>query len=117
MYAVRLRGYRGLKCRQSSISTGDYLQRLDSITSATIEAIKAAQQVQTGASDLTLAIQLSSEEALTTHLSLPLGQPVTLPQLQRLRRQYITLNKQTRGELPSAQTAQLFVDYLAGALK
>jgi tRNA uridine 5-carbamoylmethylation protein Kti12 len=76
-----------------------------------------AQQIQTGSSELALSIALPDNETLATTLALPPNQTTTLAQLQRLRRQFITLNKQTTGELGIRQIASSFVDYIEGAVK
>ena len=105
-----------------SRSSGDYLQRLEAITNAVLEAILSTQAIQPGGGQKTVPVTLPSSSArFSISLSLPSTRTVNASQLQRLRRQYTALNKQAMGKQPSAdvpdqQLAHLFAEYIESQL-
>ena len=85
-------------------SEQDYLYELDKTTSDVIAAITTWQQDHPGEGGGHVAVPDAGQS-----ISLPMTAP-SLPQLQRLRRQFIALNRQHT--LKKSRIRELFVDYL-----
>lgn len=68
---------------------------------------------------LTLPVSLPSGGSVTVYITLPpLGSaPPNPARLQRLKRQYTTLNKQARGELSDDRIAELWANWLDGSFR
>lgn len=90
-------------------SASDYLYELDKVTSEVVQKITEWQADHVGeeGGEVVLAGGKDEEERLA--VTLP-NQPLSLPQLQRVRRQFITLNRQH--SLEKSRVRPLFVDYL-----
>ncbi|KAI4164428.1 MAG: hypothetical protein LQ342_002075 [Letrouitia transgressa] len=86
-------------------SASDYLYLLDKATQETVTAILEWQKDHMGESGGDVRI---GNEVLE------LAAPVTLPQLQRFRRQFISMNRQDA--LPKERIRNGFIEYLAGNL-
>lgn len=99
---------------QHSVSSSNYLQRLESITSAVVHALLSALPSSSPGETLTLPVPLPSSSTTKVAITLPpLGRTPPQPaRLQRLRKQYTTLNKQARGELGDDKIAELFATWL-----
>lgn len=90
-------------------SEQDYLYELDKTTSEIVSIITTWQQDHPGEGGGEVPVP-STDKTIT----LPLQSP-SLPQLQRLRRQFTTLNRQHT--LTKARLRELFVDYLNDAFQ
>ncbi|WPH04732.1 Hypothetical protein R9X50_00762700 [Acrodontium crateriforme] len=90
-------------------SAQDYLYELDKTTSDVVAAVTTWQQhhPSEGGGDV---IVPGAEQSIALPMVVP-----SLPQLQRLRRQFITLNRQHT--LSKARIRDLFVDYLNDAFQ
>ena len=82
----------------------NYLYELDKTTSDILTQIMTYQKDHEGEGGG--EIQVSDVQK---PISLP-ATPMTLPQLQRIRRQFITLNR--KHSLSKARVKEIFVDYL-----
>ncbi|KAM0719566.1 hypothetical protein Q7P37_003696 [Cladosporium fusiforme] len=91
----------------------DYLYELDKSTSDVIAAITAWTADHPGEGGGSVKVGEGSE-AEVLEVDLPMNPP-TLPQLQRLRRQFIALNRQHN--LSKARVKTLFVTYLNDAFE
>lgn len=87
-------------------SEQNYLYELDKTTSEIVAAIVAWQKEHAGETGGMVTIQ-------GMEVDLPAGQEVSAPQLQRLRRQFIQLNRVN--EIGKERIAEVFVDYLNDA--
>ncbi|TKA22275.1 hypothetical protein B0A50_08237 [Salinomyces thailandicus] len=87
----------------------DYLYELDKTTSDVLNAIKTWQQDHPGEAGVAIKIPEAERE-----VELPATSP-SLPQLQRLRRQFVGLNRQL--SLSKGRIRDLFVDYLNDAFQ
>ncbi|GME26331.1 Protein kti12 [Neofusicoccum parvum] len=87
----------------------NYLYELDKTTSDIVSHIVSWQKDHPGEDGGEVTIP-DAENAVELPAS-----PVSLPQLQRIRRQFITLNRQHN--LPKARVRDLFVDYLNDAFQ
>jgi protein KTI12 len=88
-------------------SEQDYLYELDKVTSEIVSLITTWQQDHPGEGGSEISLP-DTEKSITIPLS-----PPSLPQLQRLRRQFTTLNRQHT--MSKARLRELFVDYLNDA--
>lgn len=108
---------------QVSRSSGDALQRLESISNAVLEALLSIQALQPGGGSKTFPVNLpGSSIRISVSLTLPFTRSISASQLQRLRRQYTALNKQamgkqSNGELNDERVAHLFAEYLEDQLQ
>lgn len=87
---------------QKPAAESDYLYELDKTTQSILNAITGWQKDHVGefGGQITIGDQV---------IELPAG-PVSLPQLQRIRRQFISLNRQH--SLPKSRISDSFVEYL-----
>ena len=92
---------------QQPATETDYLYELDNITQEVLSTILAWQKDHPGEGGQELTITEGNI------VELP-ATPVSLPQLQRIRRQFISLNRQLR--LPKSRIRTSFVEYLIGSL-
>ena len=93
--------------QQQPATESDYLYELDKITQEVLSTILAWQKDHPGEGGQELTIT----EGNTVELP---ATPVSLPQLQRIRRQFISLNRQHK--LPKPRIRTSFVEYLIGSL-
>lgn len=77
-------------------SSSTHLYELDRTTQMVISKIQEYQRERLGESGGEVAIAFGDTQAKTLTLDLPMT-PLTLPQLQRLRRQFISLHRQQMG--------------------
>ncbi|GAA6060825.1 hypothetical protein JCM10212_005243 [Sporobolomyces blumeae] len=108
-------------------SSTSYLTMLEQTTSSVVAAILSAQALSplSGPTPLLLSASSSSpstSSALSSReakLSIDLRKPVSMPQLQRYKRQFVTMNKGAGGgtELDRDRVAGLFVTYLETQLR
>ncbi|KAF2005550.1 chromatin associated protein KTI12 [Amniculicola lignicola CBS 123094] len=82
----------------------NYLYELDKTTSDMLAQITAYQKDHAGEGGGSISVQ-----GVDTPIELP-ANPVTLPQLQRIRRQFITINRQH--SFPKTRIKEIFVEYL-----
>ena len=85
----------------------NYLYDLDKTTQAVITAVVGWQRDRPGEEGGEVVIDGVGEDK---KVELPAGRTVSLPQLQRLRRQFIGLQRQHT--LPMGRVRELFVDFL-----
>jgi protein KTI12 len=97
----------GTDVRQRPATEQNYLYELDKATSDIVSEITSWQKDHPGESGGEIAIS-----GIDSDIQLPTS-PLSLPQLQRIRRQFITLNRQHT--LEKSRIRQLFVDYLNDA--
>ena len=92
---------------QQPATESDYLYELDKITQEVLSTILAWQKDHPGegGQEITLAEGNIVELPAT---------PVSLPQLQRIRRQFISLNRQNKS--PKLRIRTSFVEYLNSSL-
>ncbi|KAK3051557.1 kti12, chromatin associated [Extremus antarcticus] len=90
-------------------SDQNYLYELDKTTSEIVAAISAWQQDHAGEGGDEISVP-----GAETKILLPLAPP-SLPQLQRLRRQFTTLNRQH--SVSKGRLRELFIDYLNDAFQ
>jgi len=98
----------------AATGTTDYLQVLESTVSSVITAVLAAQSTLPGGGHTTLTVPLSGSPSSTrVSLTLP-HRTMTMPQLQRVGRQFVTLKKQagSRNEIKAETIAELFAKYI-----
>lgn len=89
---------------QKPATAQNYLYELDKATSDIVTQIVSWQKDHAGEDGGEMAIADA-----TSPIQLPVT-PLNLPQLQRIRRQFISLNRQHT--LEKSRIKQLFVDYL-----
>ncbi|GAA6049298.1 hypothetical protein JCM3770_005928 [Rhodotorula araucariae] len=91
-------------------SSTSYLTLLDSASATLITALLARQSL----SPLSGSTSLTLPTAPPTRVTLELNRPVTLPQLQRLKRQFIQLHARTAGgsEFTEARIVGMFAQYV-----
>ncbi|KAF4454102.1 hypothetical protein F53441_3339 [Fusarium austroafricanum] len=97
--------------------SGDYLYLLDRETSDVVKRIVEAQREGDDVDEVRIP---SGSEELTIHL--PAGKKVGLPQLQRLRRAFMGLNRggiglEAVGDMKSSRLRDTFVTYLNDAFE
>lgn len=92
-----------MRCLQQPASSPDYLYELDQTTQSIVNSILDWQKSHEG--------EVGGEISLpdTGTVELP-ARVVALPQLQRMRRQFITLNRQHK--LAKERIGGAFVEYL-----
>lgn len=95
-------------------SASDYLYELDKVTSEVVQRITEWQADHVGEEGGQVVLGSvgdggGGDNDETLLVTLP-NQPLSLPQLQRVRRQFITLNRQH--SLEKSRVRPLFVDYL-----
>lgn len=92
---------------QQPATESDYLYELDKITQEVLSMILVWQKDHPGEGGQVLTIEEGN------NVELP-ATPVSLPQLQRIRRQFISLNRQHK--LPKPRIRTSFVEYLIDSL-
>lgn len=118
--------------QQATTSSTSYLTRLDSSSSALISSLLSLQSISPLSGPTTLSVPLSSSsssssttattaatkkknaESTTIRVTVDLNRPVTLPMLQRLKRQFIQLNARTASatEFGEREIVSLFAQYV-----
>ncbi|KAG0657767.1 hypothetical protein C6P46_006234 [Rhodotorula mucilaginosa] len=113
--------------QQATTSSTSYLTRLDSSSSALISSLLSLQSISPLSGPTTLSVPLSSSqssstttttrknaESTTIRVTVDLNRPVTLPMLQRLKRQFIQLNARTASatEFGEKEIVSLFAQYV-----
>ncbi|GAA5915621.1 hypothetical protein JCM6882_002363 [Rhodosporidiobolus microsporus] len=98
----------------SQASSTSYLTRLESTTSLLISTLLSRQSLSplSGPTLLVLAAQPSP-----IRVEVDIHKPVTMPQLQRLKRQFTTLNVKTGREFGAETIASMFAEYVQGQLR
>ena len=91
---------------QQPPTESDYLYELDKTTQEIVTTILAWQKDHPGEGGQDLHISEASPA-----VELPMN-PVSLPQLQRIRRQFIAMNRKT--QVPKPRIKSAFVEYLNG---
>ncbi|GAA5961428.1 hypothetical protein JCM3765_003576 [Sporobolomyces pararoseus] len=101
-------------------SSTSYLTILESTTSSVVSAVLSAQSLSplSGPTPLLLS-STSSTSTQELRTTIDLRKPVSMPQLQRLKRQFVTMNKGAGGgmELGRERVADLFAKYLESQLR
>ncbi|GAA5876196.1 hypothetical protein JCM1840_007068 [Sporobolomyces johnsonii] len=99
-------------------SSTSYLTLLESTTSLLVTSLLSAQSLSplSGPTTLLLASSASSPGP-EVRVTLSVTKPVSMPMLQRLKRQFTTLNARTGSELGRGAIADLFAQYLEGQLR
>lgn len=94
----------------------NYLYELDRTTSEIVGAVGAWQRDHPGEGGGVVRIDGGGQQGVEeTGVQLPGSGPVALPQLQRLRRQFIAMNR--THEVGQSRIRGLFVDYLNDAFQ
>jgi tRNA uridine 5-carbamoylmethylation protein Kti12 len=82
-----------------------------------ISALLGAQSSNPGGGQISFSVPLPGSTAASQKLTIALpSRSVTMPQLQRAKRQFIMLQRQGRQELAPGSVAELFAKYLEDAL-
>ncbi|GAA5912780.1 Kti12p [Sporobolomyces salmoneus] len=101
-------------------SSTSYLTILESTTSNVVSAVVSAQSLSplSGPTPLLLPSTPASGGS-ELRITIDLRKPVSMPQLQRLKRQFVTMNKGAGGglELARERVADLFAKYLESQLR
>ncbi|GAA5883748.1 hypothetical protein JCM16303_002351 [Sporobolomyces ruberrimus] len=101
-------------------SSTSYLTILESTTSSVVTAVISAQSLSplSGPTPLLLS-STSSSAGPELRITIDLRKPASMPQLQRLKRQFVTMNKGAGGgmELGRERVADLFAKYLESQLR
>lgn len=100
--------------RQATTSSTSYLTRLDSSSSALISSLLSLQALSPLSGSTTLAVPLPSTPSASTRVTVDLNRSVTLPMLQRLKRQFIQLNARTAHatEFGEKEIISMFAQYV-----
>ncbi|GAA5993033.1 hypothetical protein JCM10908_003068 [Rhodotorula pacifica] len=104
--------------QQATTSSTSYLTRLDSSSSALISSLLSLQSLSPLSGPTTLSVPLSSSSSAfqppSIKVTVDLNRPVTLPMLQRLKRQFIQLNARTASgtEFKEKEIVSLFAQYV-----
>ncbi|KDE04321.1 hypothetical protein MVLG_05202 [Microbotryum lychnidis-dioicae p1A1 Lamole] len=95
-------------------SSTSYLTVLENTTTTLIQTLLSQQSLSplSGPTKLVLPV---SPKPITVEITL--HRPVSMPQLQRFKRQFSKLNQQAGKELPVEKIGQLFADYLQDGLR
>ncbi|SGY63520.1 BQ5605_C007g04804 [Microbotryum silenes-dioicae] len=95
-------------------SSTSYLTVLENTTTTLIQTLLSQQSLSplSGPTKLVLPVSL---KPITVEITL--HRPVSMPQLQRFKRQFSKLNQQAGKELPVEKIGQLFADYLQDGLR
>lgn len=97
-------------------SSTDYLSLVETTASSVISAVLAAQANVPGGGSTTLAIPVQSQgKSIKVQIELP-SRNVTMPQLQRTKRQFITLQRQANSEIGEESLVEVFAKYLQDAI-
>lgn len=101
---------------QAATGTTDYLQLLESTAGSLISALLVAQAAVPGGGSTSFAVDLATA-TVRVSMNLP-ARTMTMPQLQRMRRQFVTLQKKASGaELSAPTIAELFARYVEDNLQ
>ncbi|GAA6029020.1 hypothetical protein JCM8097_001555 [Rhodosporidiobolus ruineniae] len=95
-------------------SSTSYLTLLESTTSLLIRTLLSQQSLSPLMGTTTLLLPTSPRE---TRVQLEVNKPVTMPQLQRLKRQFTTLNARAGREFGQEAIASMFAEYVQGQLR
>ncbi|SCV71687.1 BQ2448_3275 [Microbotryum intermedium] len=95
-------------------SSTSYLTLLENTTTTLIQTL-LSQQSLSPLSGPTWLVLPTSPKPITVEITI--HRSVSMPQLQRLKRQFSKLNQQAGTELPVEKIAQLFADYLQDGLR
>jgi protein KTI12 len=102
-----------LLLKQVHTSTTSYLTLLESTTSLLISTLLSQQSLSPLSGTTTLVLPTTP----TVRVQLNIFKPVSMPMLQRLKRQFSKLNQQAQTELTQDQIARLFAEYLEGGVR
>ncbi|BGP34258.1 kti12, chromatin associated [Rhodotorula toruloides] len=99
-------------------SSTSYLTLLDSASSALITSLLSLQSLSPLSGPTTLLVPLSSSPPTKIDLTLP-SRPLTLPMLQRLKRQFVQLHARTASsvEFGEEEVVRMFGRYLGEQLR
>ncbi|BGP26622.1 kti12, chromatin associated [Rhodotorula toruloides] len=99
-------------------SSTSYLTLLDSASSSLITSLLSLQSLSPLSGPTTLTVPLSSSPPTQITLNLP-SRPLTMPMLQRLKRQFVQLHARTasRVEFGEAEVVRMFGQYLGEQLR
>ncbi|GAA5856616.1 hypothetical protein JCM8547_005893 [Rhodosporidiobolus lusitaniae] len=95
-------------------SSTSYLTQLEQTTSLLIQTLLAQQSLSPLSGSTTLVLPTSPQP---TRVELTINKPVTMPQLQRLKRQFTQLNARTGKEFGVQAIASMFAEYVQGQLR
>lgn len=96
-------------CIKNLVNSMSYLQKLETTTSTVITHIS---NLPVYGGQTTIKLKLPSVSTpIEAQIILPSNKPPP-SKMQRLKRQFIQINKQTREELSCETIARLFIDYL-----
>ncbi|GAA6013624.1 hypothetical protein JCM10207_004794 [Rhodosporidiobolus poonsookiae] len=95
-------------------SSTSYLTRLESTTSLLIQTLLSQQSLSPLSGPTTLVLSTSPKP---TRIELSIFKPVTMPQLQRLKRQFTQLNARAGTEFSQERIASMFSEYVEGQLR
>ncbi|BGP18659.1 hypothetical protein JCM10213_002903 [Rhodosporidiobolus nylandii] len=95
-------------------SSTSYLTILESTTSFLIQTLLSQQSLSPLSGNTTLVLP-ASPKALRVELTI--NKPVTMPQLQRLKRQFTQLNARAGREFSQEAIASMFAEYVEGQLR
>ncbi|POY72381.1 hypothetical protein BMF94_4685 [Rhodotorula taiwanensis] len=100
--------------QQATTSSTSYLTRLDSSSSALISSLLSLQALSPLSGSTTLNVPLPSTPSASTRVTVDLNRSVTLPMLQRLKRQFIQLNARTAHatEFGEKEIISMFAQYV-----
>ncbi|KAM0790821.1 hypothetical protein ACM66B_004666 [Microbotryomycetes sp. NB124-2] len=96
------------------VGSTSYLTQLENVTSSLISALLARQALAplSGATPLSL-----SGTNPPVKITMTVNKNVSMPLLQRLKKQFVKLNQQAGKELSQQQMANLFAEYLEGHVR
>ncbi|GAA5823836.1 hypothetical protein JCM11251_003315 [Rhodosporidiobolus azoricus] len=98
-------------------SSTSYLTLLESTTSSLISTLLSRQSLSPLSGSTLLVLPSTPTSPTPIRVEVSLFKPVTMPQLQRLKRQFTTLNVKTGREFGAETIASMFAEYLQGQLR
>jgi hypothetical protein len=99
---------------QVTNSSTSYLTLLDSTSALLIQSLLARQSLSPLSGPTTLVLPTSPKP---TRVEVTINKPVSMPQLQRLKRQFTQLNARAGKEFGQEAIASMFADYVEGQLR
>ena len=107
---------------QAPTTSTDYLTLVDSAATSVLQAVLAAQSAIPGGGSTSLAIppaasgpSAGKQQSIQVAVTLP-SRTVTMPLLQRHKRQFVTLQRQAGREISERGLVELFAKYLDDVL-
>jgi protein KTI12 len=95
-------------------SSTSYLTLLDSTSTLLIASLLSRQSLSPLSGPTTLVLPTSPAP---TRVEVTINKPVSMPQLQRLKRQFTQLNARAGKEFGQETIARMFADYVEGQLR